>query len=74
MPKTNEILLKIEGFKYATSLDLYLRCYHMHLSENSGNLCTNILPWGNTVTNIYPWELETHQELPNRKKWLFPWV
>ena len=29
MPKTNEMLLKLEGFHYATSLDRNMRYYHI---------------------------------------------
>ena len=43
MPKINEILLKLEGFEYATSLDLNMVYYHTLLSENASNLCTIIL-------------------------------
>ena len=46
MPKINEILLKLEGFQYATSLNLNMVYYHIRLSKNASNLCTIILPWG----------------------------
>ena len=46
MPKINEMLLKLEGFQYTTSLDLNIGYYHIQLSENSSNLCVIILPWG----------------------------
>ena len=45
MPKINEMLLKLEGFQYATSLDLNMGYYHIRLSENASNLCTIILLW-----------------------------
>ena len=45
MPKINEILLKLEGFWYATSLDLNMVYYHIRLRENTSNLCTIILLW-----------------------------
>ena len=45
MPKTNEILLKWEGFQYSTSLDLNMWYYHIWLSENASNLWTIIIPW-----------------------------
>ena len=32
MPKIHEILLNLEGFKYASSLDLNRGYYHIHLS------------------------------------------
>ena len=47
MPKINEMLLKFEGFQYATSLDLNNGYCHIQLSKNSSNLCMIILPWGN---------------------------
>ena len=46
MPKINEMLLKLEGFQYAMSLDLNMGYYHIRLSKNTSNLCTIILPWG----------------------------
>ena len=45
MPKTNEMLLELEGFQYATSLGLNVGYYHIQLSQNASNLCTIILPW-----------------------------
>ena len=45
MPKTNEMLLKLYGYHYTTSLDLNMVYYHMRLSENESNLCTIIIPW-----------------------------
>ena len=35
IPKLNEILLKLEGFLYATSLDLNMGYYNIRLSKNS---------------------------------------
>ena len=34
MPKTNEILLKLESFQYDKSLDLNMGYYHIRLNEN----------------------------------------
>ena len=33
MPKTNEVLLELEGFKYDKSLNLNMRYFHIQLSE-----------------------------------------
>ena len=41
------MLLKLEGFKYANSLDLNMIHYHVCISKEESNLCTIILPWGN---------------------------
>ena len=46
MPKINEMLLKLEGFRYATSLDLNMGYYHIRLREDASNLCAIIIPWG----------------------------
>jgi hypothetical protein len=40
------MLLKLEGFKYATSLDLNMGYYHIELSPESKELCTIVLPFG----------------------------
>ena len=39
------MLLNIEVFKYATSIGLNMRYFHIQLRKNASNLCTNILPW-----------------------------
>ena len=46
MPKINEMLLKLEGFLYATSLDLNIGYYRIRLRKMASNLCTIIPPWG----------------------------
>ena len=40
------MLLKLEGFKYATSLDLNMGYYHIELDLSSQSLCTIVLPFG----------------------------
>ena len=42
MSNINEMLLKLEGFQYAISLDLNMGYYQIQLSENKINSCTNI--------------------------------
>ena len=44
MPKINEMLLKLEDFKYDTTLDLNMGCYHIQLIDNESDLCTIISP------------------------------
>ena len=39
------MLLKFEGFQYATSLGLNMGYYHIRFSNNASNLCTVIFPW-----------------------------
>ena len=45
MPRINEMLLKLDCFKYATSLDLNMEYYHIRISKNASNLCMIIIPW-----------------------------
>ena len=46
IPKIQDLLLKLEGFKYGTSLDLNMGYYHIELTPSSRRLCTIVLPWG----------------------------
>eukprot|EP00957_Ditylum_brightwellii_P080803 6146658-Ditylum_brightwellii.AAC.1 len=45
--KIQDLLLGMEGFGYATSLDLNMGYYHIKLIPGlSALLCTNVLSWG----------------------------
>ena len=46
IPQIQDLLLKLEGFQYATSLDLNMGYYHIELSPDSQCLCTIVTPWG----------------------------
>ena len=46
LPKIQDILMKLEGFTYGTSLDLNMGYYHVHLDPFSRQLCTIVLPFG----------------------------
>ena len=46
IPKIQELLLKLQKFKYGTSLDLNMGYYHIVLSPNSSKMCTVVFPWG----------------------------
>ena len=46
IPKINDLLLKLEGFQYATSLDLNMGYYHIELNLRAQEMCTIVLPWG----------------------------
>ena len=41
-----DLLRKLEGFQWATALDLNMGCYHIELSPDSKKLYTIALPWG----------------------------
>jgi len=40
------MLLNLEGFQWATSLDLNMGCYHIRLDPASKQLFTIVLPFG----------------------------
>jgi phosphoribulokinase len=46
LPKITDMLQKLEGVMYATSLDLNMGYYHMLQTPFSSRLCTIVLPWG----------------------------
>ena len=46
LPKIQDLLQKLEGFSYATSLDLNMGYYHIHLTPEASRLCTIVMPWG----------------------------
>ena len=46
LPKIADLLQKLEGFTWATALDLSMGYYNIVLDIESSYLCTVILPWG----------------------------
>ena len=46
IPNIQDMLLNLEGFQHATSLDLNMGFYHIELNPASKALCTIVLPFG----------------------------
>ena len=46
LPKIVETLQELEGFTYASQLDLNMGYYTIRLDPDSSKICTIILPWG----------------------------
>ena len=67
MPKINEILLKLEGFQYATSLDLSMGYYHIRLSENASKLFTIILHWVKYLCKSLPMRIDNTPDIFQQK-------
>ena len=44
--KIQELLHKLKGFQYATSLDLNMGYYNIKLTPKASSYCTVGLPWG----------------------------
>ena len=69
------MLLNLEGFKYATSLNLNMSYYHIRLIKEASNLCNIILPWGKYKYECPPMGvynlLDIFQEKTNE---IFQWI
>ena len=46
IPKISTVLQEMEGFTYATALDLNMGYYTIRLDSDAQKICTIILPWG----------------------------
>jgi hypothetical protein len=46
IPKISTVLQKLEGFTYATVLDLNMGYYTISLDPDGSKVCTIIFPWG----------------------------
>jgi len=46
IPQISDVMQKLEGFQYATALDLNMGYYHIRLDPDAQRICTLILPWG----------------------------
>ena len=68
MPKTNKILLKLEGFKYATSLDLIWDMITSDLAKAQA-ICVQLFYHEENINiSVYQWELLTEQIYSNRNE------
>jgi hypothetical protein len=46
IPKIGDVIRSMEGFTYATSLDLNMGYYHIKINPTAQMICTVIFPWG----------------------------
>jgi len=44
LPKISELFYKLEGFMWATTIDLNMGYYHILLTPGASKLCTVVLP------------------------------
>jgi hypothetical protein len=54
IPKIQDLLLKLEGFQYAMTLDLNMGYYDIELSPSSKCLCTIVMPFGKCAYQHLP--------------------
>ena len=67
MTKIREMLINLEGFKYATSLDLNMGYYHIRLRKKASNMCTIILPWVKYQYKRLPMGVSNSPDISRRK-------
>ena len=67
IPKIQDLMLKLEGFQHATSLDLNMGYYHIELSPESKRLCTIVLPFGKYEYQRLPMGLSNSPDIFQEK-------
>ena len=67
LPKIQEMLLKLEGFQYATALDLNMGYYHIRLDPASKKLCKLVFPWGKCEMQCLPMGLSNSPDIFQEK-------
>ena len=63
LPRIQDLLQKMEKFKYATAIDLRKGYYNIHLDEESANLCTTVFPWGKYRYKKLPMGIATSPDI-----------
>lgn len=67
IPKIQDMLLKLEGFQYATSLDLNMGYYHIELNPDAKKYCTIVLPFGKFEYQRLPMGLNNSPDIFQEK-------
>ncbi len=67
LPKIQDLLLKLEGFQWATALDLNMGYYHIRLDAASRKLCTLVFPWGKYEMQALPMGLSNSPDIFQEK-------
>ncbi len=57
IPKISTTLQELEGFTYATTLDLNMGYYTIRLDPTATKMCTIIFPGVNTLIRDHQWDL-----------------
>ena len=74
MPKIREMLLNLEGFQYAMSLELNMGYYHIHISKQARNLCTTILPGEKYRHKRPPMGVSNCPDISEKNEQNVPWI
>jgi hypothetical protein len=58
IPKIGDMIRAVEGFTFASALDLNMGYYHIKLDADAQKLCTIIFPWGKYKYKRLPMGIE----------------
>jgi hypothetical protein len=67
IPKIRMVLQEIEGFSYATALDLNMGYYTIRLDPDASKICMVILPWGKYSYKRLPMRIAGSPDIFPRK-------
>jgi hypothetical protein len=67
IPKISTVLQEIEGFSYATALDLNMGYYTIRLDPDASKICTFIFPWGKYSYKRLPMGIEGSSDIFQEK-------
>ena len=63
LPKISTVLQELEGFTFATALDLNMGYYTIRLDPESSKICTIIFPWGKYSYQRLPMGVATSPDI-----------
>ena len=66
-PKISMVLQEIEGFSFATALDLNMGYYTIRLDPDASKICTIIFPWGKYSYKRLPMGIAGSPDIFHRK-------
>jgi hypothetical protein len=67
IPKISTTLQELEGFTYATTLDLNMGYYTIRLDPTAAKMCTIIFPWGKYSCKRLPMGFAGLADISNQK-------
>jgi hypothetical protein len=63
IPRIQDILISLNGFTYAMSIDLNMGYFAVRLTPNAQKLCTIVFPWGKYSYLRLPMEIANSPEI-----------
>jgi hypothetical protein len=67
IPKMSTVLQELEGFTFATTLDLNMGYYTFRLEPDASKICSIIFPWGKYTYKHLPMGIAGSPDISHRK-------